>query len=284
MKLFFTSNCQHFVEYCDPALVGKKTVKKFSDGELYVKIDENVYNEPVWVIASTLPPAESIIELLFMLDALERCKAQINVLLVYCAYTRQDRAKPGEALSAQVFFNALKQVCINRCYIVHVHGQRIEQFYNFQNIIPDHFFYKAAQEADCIVAPDAGIQPLARAIADHLKKEIILVEKTRPEHEQVKLTSINGTASGKRVLIIDDIINTGNTLCNVATALEKQGATDIRAAVTHGIFAGNALTKIQQSPIRSCTVTNTIASGQPSSKISVINIWPELEKIIFSSE
>lgn len=278
--IFLTTQTAHLASHFklppDVALI-----KKFSDGELYVKIDQKVKQKQVWIVASTFPPAESLLELFFLIDALDRAGAYVNVLITYFGYARQDRAEPGEALAASVICNFLKTFKLNKIVIIHVHSSRIASYLTFENKIPLDLFCLPAEETDRIAAPDQGAYDFAQALGRICGKESVIITKMRPEQEQVKITQVIDNIEHKNILIVDDIISTGNTLLSTAQALKKRGAHKIYAAATHGIFSEGALQRIQESDlIERVYVSNTLAQENRPHKIHVLNIVPVLEKVI----
>ena len=178
-----------------------------------------------------------MLELFFLLDALTHAGVQtINLFCIYFAYARQTQANSNEARSAQVICNALKQFNINQTYVLHAHAvDTLHQLLDFKNIIDFEFFHAAAQEVDIIVAPDKGATDCAHEVGKKCNKEVIILEKKRPEHEKVIIESVNGNVSGKKILIVDDMISTGRTLLKAAQALKDAGAIQVSAAATHGL-------------------------------------------------
>lgn len=278
--IFLTSQTAHLASSITLPQ-GTVKVKKFSDGELYVKLEEDVKDKNVWVLASTLPPAESLLELFFILDALERGGAHINLFITYFGYARQDRAEPGEALAASVICNFLKTFTLKKIFITHIHSTRIEKFLKFENVIPIDLFCTPAKESNRIAVPDQGAYDFARAISQTCGIEPIIATKMRPEQEMVEVVSLVDNIENKNVLIVDDIISTGTTLLSLGKALKSRGAKKIFAAATHGVFSDGALENIQQSDIiERVYVTNTLPQENRPSKIRVMNIVPFIEKVI----
>ncbi len=229
------------------------TIKHFKDGELYVKVPK--VKGKVTVIASLHPPAENILELLFVLDALKRQNADIHLIITYFGYTRQDRINlPGEAVSAQVIANMLKGVKITA---FDVHGE-LNKFLRFNNIIPVKQFLPFIPKDVVIVAPDEGAVQHANYWQKCLNSPVVFLKKSRPSHDVVEIHSIDGNVKGRDVLIIDDMISTGSTVIKAAEFLKKSGAKDIYVAATHGVFADNALSKLSKSPIKKIFVTDTL--------------------------
>lgn len=272
---------------------GSFTIKQFSDQEWHVTIHDEVRNKKVWVLAQTGAPADSIIQLLLLCSALQRSGAQLNLLISYFGYARQDKAEKGESLGAEVMCRLLKVCNPERIEVIHIHNPETLKSVNkedkegnqnksvlFHNHIPYSFFYECSEDADVIAAPDKGAQTFARHIAEHTKKEIVLCEKHRPEPEKVELL-FTGDVHGKKVLIVDDMITTGSTVIQAAQLLHKHGAQSVRVAATHGVFAGDALKAIEESAIEKVYVTNTlIKQVQFSEKLSVVDISEFLQGIM----
>ncbi len=280
--IFFTTSAGHLAPQIHLAQ-GKLTVKQFSDGELYVRVEEDVKSKQVWVIAST-PSAESIIELLLILNALQRESAFISLIITYFGYSRQDRAVPGEALAASVISSLLLTANVQKIFIIHAHSARLKQFLNFENKIPLDLFCIPAQESNRIAAPDQGAYEFVAAIGEQCGREAVVVTKMRPEQEKVKIMGVTDAIEGKHILIVDDIISTGTTLISVAHALKERGASTVSAAATHGVFSDGAHTLLDESPlIERIYVTNTLVQDTTWDKITILNIAPFIQNIIVQS-
>ncbi len=183
MKVFPTRACRHLMPTLD-VQEGLVEIKNFTDGELYVRLDEDVQRKWVWVLAATPAPADNLLELYFLLDALQRAGARINLFLTYFGYARQDRAEPGEALSSELIFRFLKTFAIEKTCIVYIHNPALRRFFDFNDIILLDFFLPLAQNVDYVIAPDKGAIPFATYIAQHTNKELVVCEKPRPEPEK----------------------------------------------------------------------------------------------------
>lgn len=252
------------------------TVKHFKDGELYVKVPK--VKGKVTVVASLQPPAENILELAFILDALKRQNADIHLIITYFGYSRQDRINlPGEAVSAKVIANALKGVKITA---FDVHG-RLSRFLRFNNIIPVKQFLPFIPKDVVIVAPDEGAVQHAKYWQKCLDAEIVFLKKSRPSHDVSEITSIKGNVKGRNVLIVDDMISTGGTVIKAAEILKKSGAKNIFVAATHGVFADNALSKLSKSPIKRIFVTDSLPQRKHR-LVKVVSIRNLLSKVLYS--
>lgn len=279
MKLFYTSCVAHLADRL-PIAKGAFSVRRFSDGELNIKIDEQVSYQPVLVLAATPSPAENSLELLLLLDALSHCNARIYLMLTYFGYARQDQPATGESHAAQLMAQLITRVTLEQAWIVHAHSDIIHQFMPFIDIIPYQFFNSMAQEADIVVAPDQGARAVVSAVAKRAGLPMIVIKKQRMAKEMVAIDDIEAEVEGKKILIIDDIIATGNTLIQAAQALKSKGAKQINAAVTHGIFSDSALALLQESPITTLYVTNSLAPTIVAHKIVYVDIINELESVI----
>lgn len=281
MMLFSTSTTHHLASHIT-LQAGNCTIKQFNDGELFVRLNEDVQGKEVWVLAATQAPAEHLLELFFLLDALQRAGAHINLCITYFAYARQVIAAPGEACTAQVISIFLKKFNIAKTYIIHPHSTLLHDYLPFTAVRDVNFFCKQAEAYDAIAAPDKGAFALAQEIAQICKKELILLTKVRPDHDKVEIVAIEGIVEQKKVLLIDDIISTGRTLVESARALKKLGATSIAAAATHGVFSPGSHQLLEQSVLEKISVTNSIAQNSQG-KITVIDMSQFIQQTILTS-
>lgn len=276
--LFSTRSAHHLAQNI-PLPQGACTIKQFSDGELFVRIEEDVRDKQVWVLAATVPPAENLLELFFLLNALERAGAQTKILITYFSYARQVIAAPSEARTAQVVGDFFKNFTLKQIAIVHPHTLKLQEFLTFTPIFDIPFFCEQAQQYDAIAAPDKGAAELARKVALACKKELILLTKMRPEQEHVEILTVDGIAANKKVLLIDDMVSTGRTLVAAAEKLKSMGATSIAAAAMHGVFSPGSHEFLEQSLIEKIYVTNTIAQSSRG-KVTVVDISTMLAKFM----
>ncbi len=278
--IFSTRQCNHIAEDL-PFKKGRLLLKQFSDGELLVKIEEDVRDKIVWVIGSTAVPAENTIELMLLLDALQRAQARIYLVLTYFGYARQDRTSKGESLGSALFSTFLKSFNLEKIFIIHAHSPALHSFLDFENVIPVSLFCTPASGKDRIAAPDQGAYELAEAIAKTCNLGFITVTKMRPAHEAVEVTGVHNNIHQKRILIVDDIISTANTLISVAHILKDLGAHSIQAAATHGVFADGARERLQGSDLfEKVYVTDTLPQPPGYPKIVVLPIAPFIKKLI----
>lgn len=278
MKLFSTTTTRHLaskIELKDGACL----IKQFNDGELFVRIDENVRGQDVWVLAGTQAPAEHLLELLFLCDALVRAGACVNLFITYFGYARQIIAGPGEACGASVIATIIKNIPLNKLFILHPHSSSLHDLLTFTAIRYYYFFCKQAYAFDAVAAPDKGAFQLAQEIALACHKELILLSKIRRGPDSVEIVSIEGQCKNKKVLLVDDIISTGRTIAESANAIARLGALSVSAAATHGVFSPGCCELLENSPIEQIYVTNSIAQ-ESRGKINVVDISNFIQKIM----
>jgi len=270
--------------------IGDATVTTFSDGETWVKVNENVRGNDVFVIQPTNSPASNIMELLVMLDAVRRASpARVTAVIPYFGYARQDRKdQPRVAITAKLMANLISTAGADRILTMDLHSAQIQGFFD----IPfDHLFaspvfveyLKAELPEDLVVvAPDIGSVKMARAYATRLNAALALVDKRRHKMDDVEVMNVIGEVSGKNVVIFDDIISTGSTLVKAAEAIKQRGALRIFAAVTHAVFAEDTPERIQNSVIEKLVVTNTIHRNEETltPKIKVLSVGSLLGEAI----
>jgi len=273
--------------------VGGVEVRKFSDSETFVKIDDNIRGRDVFVIQSTSRPTnETLMELLLFLDASKRASAaRITAVVPYFGYARQDRKDQGRvALSAKLVANIISASGADRLLTFDLHSGQIQGFFD---IPVDHllagptlvdFISRAGAEPFCVVSPDVGNVKLARNFADLLHAPLAIVDKRRPAPNISEVMSIIGEEEvrGKNVLIFDDMIDTAGTICNASHALRERGAKDIYALATHGVLSGPAVERLRQSAIREVIITNTISQEgrELDPKIRILSIAPLIAQAI----
>ena len=247
------------------------TVKSFKDGEIYVKIDRSdLKHKQITLVSAFPPPAENLMETLLLLDALKRLGACIHLIITYFGYARQDRADTGEALAADVIAKMLAQV--DMVSIIDPHGNYLKSFSRFIYVMPIEPFLPFIDKSNLvIVSPDKGAVERSKKWQKLLNVPIACLEKQRPAHDVVQTLSMTGSVSGKNVLMVDDIISTGGTIIEAAKFLKAHGALRIIVAATHGVFAQDALEKIEKSPIEMILVTNTLPQKRHT-LLKVVNI------------
>ncbi|HEX9916438.1 MAG TPA: ribose-phosphate pyrophosphokinase [candidate division Zixibacteria bacterium] len=243
-------------------------VSRFSDGEIFVKISENIRGMDVFIIQSTNPPAENIMELLVLLDAARRASAKrITAVIPYFGYARQDRKdQPRVAISAKLMANLVDEAGADRVLTVDLHSPQIQGFFDipsdhlFSSSIFNDYFLKLRLSNLVTVSPDVGSVKMCRAFAKVLGTPLAIVDKRRPSPNHSEIMNIIGEVEGKNVVIRDDMIDTGGTLAEAAEALARKGAKDIYACCTHPVLSGNAIKKIEKSSIKKVIVADTIST------------------------
>jgi ribose-phosphate pyrophosphokinase len=247
----------------------KAQVRRFADMEVFVEIQENVRGEDMFVIQSTSFPAnDNLMELLIMIDALRRASARrITAVIPYFGYARQDRkVGPRTPISAKLVANMITEAGANRVLTVDLHAGQIQGFFDIPTdnlfampvIIRDINEYLGAN-LPMVVSPDVGGVLRARALARRLGTDLAIVDKRRERAGESEVMNIIGDVEGKSCVLIDDIIDSGGTICNAADALIKNGATEVYAYATHGVLSGGAVARIGASKLKSMVVTDTIA-------------------------
>jgi len=278
VKLFFTPSAQHLSLKIDSA---KETYisKTFSDGEKYICVEKEVKGT-VWVIASTNPPAENLLELFFLLDALQRQPTEIYLLVPYFAYARQDRLTlKGECLSTKVISDFLQPFRLKKIVVFHMHSQRAERYFDYENLLPLQLVSSLAKRMDTIVAPDKGGILFAEAVGKKCGLPVINMEKKRITDKKVEIIGVSGKVKGKKVMIVDDMIATGSTIIEATEKLLAEGAKEVYVYATHGVFSGNAREKLEKSPVKRIYVTNSLPQ-KANGKIKVIDISRLLQEVI----
>ena len=265
--------------------IGNATVGKFSDGEVAVELLENVRGRDVFVLQPTCAPTnDNLMEVLTMADALKRASAaRITAAIPYFGYARQDR-RPRSArvpISAKLVANMLATAGIDRVLTVDLHADQIQGFFDIpvDNIyatpILTHDASKQHFENLIVVSPDIGGVVRARAVAKILNCDLAIIDKRRPKANVAEVMNIIGDVSGKTCLMVDDMIDTANTLCKAASALKERGAERVLAYATHPVFSGAAIERLNSSDIDQVVVTDSIPlsdAARVSSKIRQVSI------------
>jgi ribose-phosphate pyrophosphokinase len=262
--------------------LGDCEITQFSDGELFAKYNENVRGVDLFIVQSTFPPAENLMELLILIDAALRASAlRITAVLPYFGYARQDRKdQPRVPITAKLVANMIASAGADRILTMDLHAGQIQGFFDIpvdhlfaSPVLIDYFKNLDVQDAT-IVAPDIGSVRMARAFAKRLKAPFALIDKRRPKPNVSEVMNVIGDVEGRNAIIIDDLIDTGGTIVNTANALAKKGAKDIYVGCTHGVLSGPSLERIDQSPVKEMAITNTVPlDGRgPVDKIKVLSV------------
>lgn len=271
---------------------GDAVVTKFSDGEISVNINETVRGSDVFVVQSTSSPADTyLMELLIMIDALKRASAgRITAVIPYYGYARQDRkAKSRDPITAKLVANLITKAGADRVLTMDLHASQIQGYFDIPvdhllglRILADHYKYMIGDNI-AVASPDLGSVTRARSFANILKCSIAIIDKYRPRPNVSEVLNIIGEVKGKKVILVDDMIDTGGTLVNAAEALLDNGATEVYACATHGVFSGNAIEKIQNSRIKDVVILDTIKLPEEKKidKIKVLSVGEIFSKAIY---
>jgi len=266
-------------------------IKNFANGEIYVKIEEKVRGNDVFVIQTLSSPVnENLMELLIMIDALHRASAErINVVCPLLCYSRQDRKTTSrEPITAKLVANLITKAGADRLLTVDLHADQIQGFYD---IPVDHLVgyplfakYLLAKKYRqmVVVAPDIGAVKKAHKMADLLQTPLVMVDKRRTRHNESEVSFIIGDVAGKTAVILDDMIDTGGTICNVADILKEKGAKEIIICATHALLNGQACERLQKSPVSKIIFLDTVNIDKEKKipKIEEISLAPLLSKVI----
>lgn len=248
--------------------LGDISIRTFSDGELWIKFEENIRGQDVFLIQSTNGPSENIIELALMVDAAVRASAgRVTVVTPYFGYGRQDRKdQPRVPISSRVMIDIFTVMGANRIITMDLHSTQIQ---GFAKIPFDHLYSRTVlldaikaleltPGKSVVLAPDVGSAKMSQGYAKHLGMHFALIDKRRYAHNQAEVSHLIGDLDGMEVLIIDDMIDTAGTTVNAAEAALAQGATSVTAVATHGVLSGPAIERLNESDIKKIIVTDTI--------------------------
>jgi ribose-phosphate pyrophosphokinase len=272
--------------------LGDADVSRFSDGEVYVQINENVRGQDVFVIQPTCPPVnDTLMELLVMMDAFKRASARrITAVLPYYGYGRQDRkVMPRVPITAKLVADLITAAGCHRLLAVDLHAGQIQGFFNIPvdhlfaapPVIVDYLAKKDLQDL-VLVSPDAGGVERARAIAKRLSAGLAIIDKRRDGPNVANFMYLIGEVKNKDVVVIDDMIDTAGTLIQAVEAVKREGARRVLACAVHGVLSGPALKRIEESPLEEVIVTNSVplSPGKASPKLHVLSVAPLLAEAI----
>ncbi|MGA8263494.1 MAG: ribose-phosphate pyrophosphokinase [Ignavibacteriaceae bacterium] len=246
--------------------LGSVEKKRFSDGEIWVKYGENIRGSEVFIIQSTNPPAENLMELLIMIDAAKRASAtRITAVIPYFGYSRQDRKdQPRVSITAKLVANLLTVAGADRIMTMDLHAAQIQGFFDipFDHLYGSTMFtglFEDVKNNLVVVSPDVGGIKMARSYAKRLHADLVVIDKRRPRQNLAEVVHIIGNVEGKDVLLVDDLIDTAGTFVGAIDALKKNGANEIYGAITHPLFSGPAVERIQNSQLKKLYISDTIA-------------------------
>jgi ribose-phosphate pyrophosphokinase len=268
----------------------KATIRRFSDGEIFVKIDENVRGRDVYIIQPTNPPAENLIELLLLMDAARRASAaRITPVIPYFGYARQDRKdQPRVAISAKLMANIISHAGADRVLAMDFHQHQLQGFFDLPvdhlyaaPVFTHHYRQKGLKNL-AVVASDVGGAKMARGYAKRLDATFAIIDKRRTAANVAEAVNVVGDVEGRDCIIPDDMIDTAGTMVEAAKALKRLGAGDIYLCATHAVFSGPAVQRLSEAPVVEVAVTNTIhlPPEKQFDKLKVLSIAGLLAKAI----
>jgi ribose-phosphate pyrophosphokinase len=274
---------KNIAKYLKSKLVNS-SIRKFSDGEIYVEINENIRGNSIFIIQSISSPAnDNLMELLLCIDALKRSSAKnITAVIPYFGYARQDRkVVPRTSISAKLVSNLITKAGADRVVTVDLHAGQVQGFFDIPvdnlfatPIFARHVKKKIKSKKIICVAPDVGGTERARALGKLLNAGLAIVDKRRPKPGQSQVMNVIGDVKDQTCIIVDDIIDSGGTIINAAKALKERGAKEVYVYITHGVLSGDAVKKIKNSVIKNLVITDTINNGEKTKSVKNIEVLP----------
>jgi ribose-phosphate pyrophosphokinase len=268
----------------------KTTISRFADGEIFVRIDENVRGNDVFILQPTNPPAENIMELLLLIDAAKRASAaRITCVMPYYGYSRQDRKdQPRVAIGAKLVANMIVTAGAHRVVGIDFHQHQLQGFFD---IPVDHLYaapvfvshYRKKNLHDVVVvAPDVGSAKMARGFAKRLNGSLAIIDKRRPRPNQSEVVNVVGEVEGRDCVLTDDMIDTAGTVSEASRALKKLGARDVYVCATHALLSGPAVERLSNAPIKEVTVTDTVRIPEEKNfpQLEILSVGDLLAKAI----
>ncbi|MBL7917833.1 MAG: ribose-phosphate pyrophosphokinase [Bacteroidia bacterium] len=270
--------------------LGKVSHYRFSDGELQVSYEESIRGQSVFIIQSTMPSADNLMELLLLIDAAKRASARhIIAVIPYFGYARQDRKdQPRVAIGAKLVADMLAVAGATRVMTMDLHADQIQGFFNVpvDHLYASTIFLPYIQSLKlsnlAMAAPDMGGSKRANAYAKHLNADLVICYKQRAKANVIENMTAIGEIEGKHIVLVDDLVDTGGTLCKAADMMMERGALSVRAVCTHPVLSGNAYENIAKSHLAELIVTDTIPLKQQSEKIRVLSVAELFSKVISS--
>ena len=291
VKIFSGTNSQYLAEeiaYSYGTTLGNVEIQKFSDGEISPTFHESVRGCHVFIVQSTFPPTDNLMEVLLMVDACKRASAKhITVVMPYFGYARQDRKdKPRVPIGAKLIANLITAAGADRMMTCDLHAGQIQGFFDIpvDHLDASYIFvpYLRSLDLDNIIfaSPDVGGTKRARNYAQFFNADMVICDKHRARANEVTSMQVIGEVEGKDVILVDDIIDTGGTLAKASQILKEKGAKSVRAVITHPVLSGKAYENIENSELEELIVTDTIPLKQASSKIRVLSVADLFAKVI----
>ncbi|MES2177308.1 MAG: ribose-phosphate pyrophosphokinase [Gemmatimonadota bacterium] len=268
----------------------KLTCTRFADGEIFVRIDENVRGNDVFIVQSTNAPAENIMELMLLIDAAKRASAaRVTVVMPYYGYARQDRKdQPRVAIGAKLMANMIVGAGADRVLGIDFHQHQLQGFFDIpvdhlyaMPVLSSHFRKKQLKDT-VVVAPDVGSAKMARGFAKRLNASLAIIDKRRPAPNVSEVVNVVGEVDGRDCILADDMIDTAGTISEAAHALKRLGARDIYACATHALFSGPAVQRLMDAPIKEVAVTDTILlpPERRFERLTILSVGELLSKAI----
>jgi ribose-phosphate pyrophosphokinase len=268
----------------------KLTLNRFADGEIFVRIDENIRGNDVFIIQPTNPPAENILELLLLIDAAKRASAaRVTVVMPYYGYSRQDRKdQPRVAIGAKLLANMIVTAGAHRVLGLDFHQHQLQGFFDIpvdhlyaMPVFTAHYRKKQLREI-AVVAPDVGSAKMARGFAKRLNASLAIIDKRRPSPNVSEVMNVVGEVEGMDCILVDDMIDTAGTVSQASYALKEMGAKDVYVCATHALLSGPARDRLVKAPIKEVAVTNTIAipEDREFDKLTVLSVGELLAKAV----
>ena len=278
------------ISICLEQALCKVTIRRFADGEIFVRIDENVRGKDVFIIQSTNPPAENILELLILTDAAMRASAaRITAVIPYYGYARQDRKdQPRVAISAKLMANLIMRAGIDRVVSIDFHQHQLQGYFDIPvdhlyaaPVFVQHYRQKTLKDL-VVVAPDVGSAKMARGFATRLDAGFAIIDKRRPAANVAEVLNVVGGVEGRDCLIVDDMVDTAGTLSGAVGALRDLGANKVYCCASHPLLSGPAVERLSAAPVTEIAVVNTIHVPQERlfETLKVLSVAPLLAKAI----
>lgn len=262
--------------------LGNLEVLRFSDGEFQTVINESIRGSVFFIIQSTFPPSDNLMELLMIVDAAKRASARYIIAVIpYFGFARQDRKdRPRVAIGAKLVADLLETAGVNRVITMDLHAGQIQGFFNIpvDHLSSSVIFYNYIEQLNLdnltFASPDVGSTNRARIFAQHFNANLVICDKHRKRPNEIASMTVIGDVTDKNIIIVDDIVDTAGTLCNAAQILLDKGAKSVRALITHPVMSGKAYERIAESALTELVVCNTkpLEDGKPKEKIKVLNV------------
>ncbi|OGU03921.1 MAG: ribose-phosphate pyrophosphokinase [Gemmatimonadetes bacterium RBG_16_66_8] len=266
------------------------TVRRFADGEIFVKIDENVRGQDVFIVQPTNPPGDNILELLLLIDAAKRASAaRVTAVIPYFGYARQDRKdQPRVAISGKLMANLIESAGAERVLGMDFHQHQLQGFFDIPvdhlycaPVFTQHFRQKGLHDL-VVVAPDVGSAKMARGFARRLNAGFAIIDKRRPSPNVSEVVNVVGDVEGSDCLVVDDMIDTAGTITESAKALKRLGAKRVYCCASHALLSGSAVERLKEAPLEEVVVADTvhIPESRKFERLTVLSIAPLLAQAI----